>query len=78
MCLEFPQLSWLDTILSAPGQLNILSPECPSGNEATQAMLITSDNRFSQLKTCLATAHHFLLSRQAAVEVDRAGQDGHS
>lgn len=39
-------------------------------------MLITGGKRFSQLKTCLATAHHFLLSRQAAVAVidrDEAG-----
>lgn len=32
-------------------------------------MLITGENRFSQLKTCLAAAHHFLLSRQAAIDV---------
>jgi serine/threonine-protein kinase HipA len=35
-------------------------------------MLITGENRFSQLKTCLAAAHHFLLSRQTAVDaIDR-------
>jgi serine/threonine-protein kinase HipA len=39
-----------------------------TGNEATQAMLITGENRFSQLKTRLAAANHFLLSRQAAVD----------
>jgi serine/threonine-protein kinase HipA len=32
-------------------------------------MLITGENRFSQLKPCLAAAHHFLLFRQAAVPV---------
>jgi serine/threonine-protein kinase HipA len=32
-------------------------------------MLITGENRFSQLKTCLAAAHHFLLSEQQAVDV---------
>jgi serine/threonine-protein kinase HipA len=33
---------------------------------------ITGQNRFSQLKTCLGAAHHFLLSPQAAVdEIDR-------
>jgi len=49
-----------------------ICPQGRTGNEATQAMLITGENRFSQLKTCLAAAHHFLLSRQAAVEaIDR-------
>lgn len=46
-----------------------ICPQSRAGNEATQAMLIIGDNRFSQLKTCLAAAHHFLLSGQAAVEV---------
>lgn len=46
-----------------------ICPQGRTGNEATQAMLITGDNRFSQLKTCLAAAHHFLLSRQVAVAV---------
>ena len=47
-------------------------PQGRTGNEATQAMLITGENRYSQLKTCLAAAHHFLLSRQAAVDaIDR-------
>jgi serine/threonine-protein kinase HipA len=46
-----------------------ICPQGRTGNEATQAMLITGGNRFSQLKTCLAAAHHFLLSRQAAVAV---------
>jgi len=49
-----------------------ICPQARTGNEATQAMLITGTNRFSQLKTCFAAAHHFLLSRQAAVEaIDR-------
>ena len=46
-----------------------ICPQNRAGNEATQAMLITGQNRFSQLKTCLAAAHHFLLSPQAATEV---------
>ncbi len=45
-----------------------ICPQGRTGNEATQAMLITGENRFSQLKTCFAAAHHFLLSRQAAVD----------
>jgi len=46
-----------------------ICPQSRTGNEATQAMFITGENRFSQLKTCLAAAHHFLLSEQAAVGV---------
>ena len=45
-----------------------ICPQGRAGNEATQAMLITGANRWSQLKTCLAAAHHFLLSRSAALE----------
>ncbi len=46
-----------------------ICPQSRTGNEATQAMLITAENRFSQLKTCLAAAHHFLLSEREAVGV---------
>lgn len=46
-----------------------ICPQSRAGNEATQAMLITGQNRFSQLKTCLAAAHHFLLTPQATAEV---------
>jgi serine/threonine-protein kinase HipA len=49
-----------------------ICPQGRTGNEATQAMLITDGNRFSQLKTCLAAAHHFLLSQKAAAAlIDR-------
>lgn len=46
-----------------------ICPQGRTGNEATQSMLVTGDNRFSQLKTCLAAAHFFQLSRQTAVAV---------
>lgn len=46
-----------------------ICPQNRSGNEATQAMLIIGDNRFSQLKTCLEAAHHFMLSEVAAHEI---------
>ena len=46
-----------------------ICPQSRTGNEATQAMLITGENRFSQLKTCLDAAHHFLLSEREAVDV---------
>ena len=46
-----------------------ICPQRRSGNEATQAMLIIGDNRFSQLKTCLAAAHYFMLSEQEAISL---------
>lgn len=46
-----------------------ICPQSRSGNEATQAMLITGDNRFSQLKTCRAAARHFMLSEQDALKL---------
>ena len=49
-----------------------ICPQGRAGNEATQAMLITGSTRWSQLKICLAAAHHFLLSRQESVDaIDR-------
>jgi serine/threonine-protein kinase HipA len=39
-----------------------ICPQGRSGNEASQAMLISNDNRSSKLSTCLKTAHNFLLS----------------
>lgn len=39
-----------------------ICPQHRSGNEASQAMLIFGNNNLSQLKTCLATAHNFLLT----------------
>lgn len=50
------------------GETLVLTPAydiCPqgrSGNEATQAMLISSDNRMSRISSCLAVAHQYLLS----------------
>ncbi len=43
-----------------------ICPQGLTGNEASQAMLITGNNNLSQLKTCLETAHNFLLSRDNA------------
>ena len=39
-----------------------ICPQGRTGNEASQAMLIADNNNLSQLKTCLAAAHNFLLS----------------
>jgi len=39
-----------------------ICPQGRTGNEASQAMLISANNNLSQLKICLKTAHNFLLS----------------
>jgi serine/threonine-protein kinase HipA len=43
-----------------------LCPQNRTGSEATQAMLISGDNRLSKLKSCLEAAPHFLLSENEA------------
>jgi serine/threonine-protein kinase HipA len=43
-----------------------LCPQNRTGNEATQAMLISGDNRLSKLKSCLVAAPHFLLTANEA------------
>ncbi|MCD4716351.1 MAG: hypothetical protein K8R45_06375, partial [Desulfobacterales bacterium] len=45
-----------------------ICPQGRTGNEASQAMLISGDNHLSQLKTCLETAQNFLLSEEEARE----------
>jgi serine/threonine-protein kinase HipA len=46
-----------------------ICPQGRSGNEATQAMLISGDNRMSRISSCLEAAHHFLLSREEALTI---------
>lgn len=54
------------------GQALTLTPAydiCPqgrTGNEASQAMLISGTNNMSQLRSCVEAANHFLLSEQDA------------
>ncbi len=43
-----------------------ICPQDRTGNEASQAMLISGNNNLSQLKTCLEAAKHFLLSEEDA------------
>jgi len=43
-----------------------ICPQGRTGNEASQAMLISGNNNLSQLKTCLDAAKHFLLSEDDA------------
>jgi serine/threonine-protein kinase HipA len=57
------------------GQMLTLTPAydiCPqsrSGNEASQAMLISGDNRMSRISACLEAVHHFLLSEKEATAI---------
>jgi serine/threonine-protein kinase HipA len=48
-------------------------PQARAGNEATQAMLITGEQRLSKISTCLQAAPAFLLSTADAIAV-AAGQ----
>ncbi len=43
-----------------------ICPQGRTGNEASQAMLISGNNRLSKLKSCLEAAPHFLLSEDEA------------
>lgn len=46
-----------------------ICPQGRTGSEATQAMLITGDNRMSTLASCLAAAPTFLLSEDRAIKM---------
>ena len=48
-----------------------ICPQPRTGNEASQAMLIAGNDNLSRISTCLAAAHHFLLSREEATEIAR-------
>jgi serine/threonine-protein kinase HipA len=48
-----------------------ICPQGRSGNEATQAMLITGDNRMSRVSSCADAAHHYLLSQNEALAIIR-------
>jgi len=43
-----------------------ICPQARTGGEATQAMLITGQNRFSKLTVCMQAAPHFLLKKERA------------
>ncbi len=43
-----------------------ICPQGRTGNEASQAMLISGNNNMSQLKSCVEAANHFLLSEDDA------------
>jgi serine/threonine-protein kinase HipA len=46
-----------------------ICPQGRSGQEASQAMLISGNNRMSRIASCLEAAHHFLLSAPQAVAI---------
>ncbi len=46
-----------------------ICPQGRSGGEATQAMLISGDNRMSRILSCLDAAKDFLLSREDAIKI---------
>lgn len=46
-----------------------ICPQGRSGNEASQAMLISGDNRMSQISSCLSAAHLFHISNEDAAVI---------
>jgi serine/threonine-protein kinase HipA len=46
-----------------------ICPQGRTGNEASQAMLISETNRMSRLDVCLEAARHFLLTEKEAVAI---------
>ena len=52
-----------------------ICPQARTGNESTQAMKIIGNNGYSQLKTCLMAAHHFLLCEKEAIEIFNTFQE---
>jgi len=46
-----------------------ICPQGRAGQEATQAMLVTDENRASRVQTCIEASHHFLLSQNEAINI---------
>lgn len=46
-----------------------ICPQARSGQEASQAMLISGNNRMSRIASCLEAAHHFLLDPPEAAAI---------
>lgn len=46
-----------------------ICPQPRSGNEASQAMLVTEESRESTIRTCIKAAHHFLLDESEARQI---------
>jgi len=65
---------WNGEMLSLTPAYDIC-PQARSGNEATQAMLISGEDRHSRISICLDAARHFHLSRRQAVAMVEAQID---
>jgi len=59
---------WNGKMLSLTPAYDIC-PQGRSGNEATQAMLISGDNRMSRVASCIESAHHFLLTQNEVRDI---------
>lgn len=59
---------WNGTMLSLTPAYDIC-PQARSGNEASQAMLISGSNRMSRIVSCIEAAPHFLLTRSEATDI---------
>ena len=46
-----------------------ICPQPRHGRIASQAMMITDNDRSSRIATCIAAAHHFLLSDEEAFQI---------
>ena len=46
-----------------------ICPQARTGNETSQAMLITGNDRMSRLSSCFDAVGHFLLSRKEAIDI---------
>lgn len=57
---------WDGAVLSLTPAYDIC-PQLRTGQEATQAMLISGNDRMSRLESCLQAAHHFLLAVPEAI-----------
>jgi serine/threonine-protein kinase HipA len=56
---------WDGTVLTLTPAYDIC-PQGRTGNEASQAMRIYGENNLSRLKSCIETAHNFLLTEEEA------------
>ena len=46
-----------------------ICPQGRTGNEASQAMLISGNDRMSRIAACIEAAHHFLLTQGEATDI---------
>jgi transcriptional regulator with XRE-family HTH domain len=63
------ELSLATRVRQADDKIALLPKHIHPGKEASQAMLISGDNRMSRISACLEAAHHFLLSEKEAAAI---------